>query len=98
MHKVACLDALPLALLDPKTSLRHRSFRCSTRSCERPTSRPLAMLSTSGCCSRRPNKLKPVLQDGGGASKHLVQLQALDFLVLDEADRMVQQGHYQVGF
>ena len=35
-------------------------------------------------------------QDGGGASKHLTQLQRLDFLVLDEADRMVQQGHYQV--
>ena len=37
-----------------------------------------------------------ILQDGGGASKHLTQLQRLDFLVLDEADRMVQQGHYQV--
>jgi hypothetical protein len=37
-----------------------------------------------------------LLQDGGGASKHLTQLERLDFLVLDEADRMVQQGHYQV--
>lgn len=44
-------------------------------------------------------KLLPSLstQDGGGgATNHLVHLQQLDFLVLDEADRMVQQGHYQV--
>jgi hypothetical protein len=37
-----------------------------------------------------------ISQDGGGESKHLTQLERLDFLVLDEADRMVQQGHYQV--
>lgn len=27
---------------------------------------------------------------------HLAELSELSFLVLDEADRMVQQGHYQV--
>ena len=33
---------------------------------------------------------------GGRAAPHLARLGALDFLVLDEADRMVQQGHFQV--
>lgn len=33
---------------------------------------------------------------GGRAAPHLARLAALDFLVLDEADRMVQQGHFQV--
>ena len=32
---------------------------------------------------------------GGKAAPHLTRLDALDFLVLDEADRMVQQGHFQ---
>ncbi len=28
---------------------------------------------------------------------HVADMSALSFLVIDEADRMVQQGHYQVG-
>lgn len=31
-----------------------------------------------------------------GGEPHLADLRQLSFLVLDEADRMVQQGHYQV--
>ena len=31
-----------------------------------------------------------------GGAEHLTDLQDLSFLVLDEADRMVQQGHYEV--
>ena len=32
-----------------------------------------------------------------GGHAHLTALQGLRFLVLDEADRMVQKGHFQVG-
>ncbi|KAK9811744.1 hypothetical protein WJX72_009411 [[Myrmecia] bisecta] len=39
-----------------------------------------------------PGRLWDLMRDG---HKHLTQLQALSFLVLDEADRMVQQGHFQ---
>lgn len=42
-----------------------------------------------------PGRLWDLMQDGTGAAAHFTQLASLDFLVLDEADRMVQQGHYQ---
>ena len=43
-----------------------------------------------------PGRLWDLMQEGSGPGAHLTQLAHLDFLVLDEADRMVQQGHFQV--
>ena len=40
-----------------------------------------------------PGRLWELMRD---AQPHLADLSRLAFLVLDEADRMVQQGHYQV--
>lgn len=40
-----------------------------------------------------PGRLWELMRDG---QRHLADLSRLAFLVLDEADRMVQQGHYQV--
>ena len=36
------------------------------------------------------------MQNGEGHNAHLAKLSGLSFLVIDEADRMVQQGHFQV--
>lgn len=33
---------------------------------------------------------------GGVASKHLTNVSSLDFLIIDEADRMVQDNHFEV--
>lgn len=38
-----------------------------------------------------PGRLWELMREG---SPHVTNLQGLQFLVLDEADRMVQQGHY----
>jgi len=40
-----------------------------------------------------PGRLWELMRDGAG---HLTDMSRLSFLVLDEADRMVQQGHYEV--
>ena len=40
-----------------------------------------------------PGRLWELMRDG---EPHLADLRSLAFLVLDEADRMVQQGHFQV--
>ena len=40
-----------------------------------------------------PGRLWELMHDG---AEHLTDTQDLSFLVLDEADRMVQQGHYEV--
>lgn len=48
-------------------------------------SRPPVVVAT-------PGRLWELMRDG---QLHVTQLQDLSFLVLDEADRMVQQGHYQ---
>lgn len=42
-----------------------------------------------------PGRLWELMRDG---ADHLTDMQDLSFLVLDEADRMVQQGHYEVDF
>lgn len=39
-----------------------------------------------------------VLQNGTGHASHLAALGELSFLVIDEADRMVERGHFQVPF
>lgn len=54
------------------------------------------------CCSAvaaLPPPCRPPSTDkhGPAAAAHLSDMSQLSFLVLDEADRMVQQGHYQVG-
>lgn len=35
-------------------------------------------------------------QNGTGHATHLAALEGLQFLVIDEADRMVEKGHFQV--
>jgi superfamily II DNA/RNA helicase len=40
-----------------------------------------------------PGRLWELMRDG---AEHLTDMRHLSFLVLDEADRMVQQGHYEV--
>ena len=40
-----------------------------------------------------PGRLWELMRDG---HQHLTQLDDLSFITLDEADRMVQQGHYEV--
>lgn len=40
-----------------------------------------------------PGRLWELMRDG---QEHLTDLAGLSFLVLDEADRMLQQGHFQV--
>ena len=40
-----------------------------------------------------PGRLWELMRDGAA---HLTDMSHLSFLVLDEADRMVQQGHYEV--
>ena len=42
-----------------------------------------------------PGRLWELMRDG---AEHLTDMSDLSFLVLDEADRMVQQGHYEVLF
>jgi len=69
-------------------SFRRKTFAmCSSQ--ERVLSRKPALVAAT------PGRLWDLMQDGTGAAAHLTQLASLDFLVLDEADRMVQQGHYQ---
>lgn len=41
-----------------------------------------------------PGRLWDLMREGNA---HLTDLSHLAFLVLDEADKMVQQGHFQVG-
>ena len=41
-----------------------------------------------------PGRLWELMQQGHA---HLTDMAELSFFVLDEADRMVQQGHFQVG-
>ena len=41
-----------------------------------------------------PGRLWELMQQGHA---HLTDMSELSFFVLDEADRMVQQGHFQVG-
>ena len=41
-----------------------------------------------------PGRLWDLMRDG--AQGHVTDLSHLSFLVLDEADKMVQQGHFQV--
>ena len=40
-----------------------------------------------------PGRLWELMQEGHA---HLTDMSSLTFFVLDEADRMVQQGHFQV--
>ncbi len=40
-----------------------------------------------------PGRLWELMRDG---QEHLTDMTGLSFLVLDEADRMLQQGHFQV--
>ena len=40
-----------------------------------------------------PGRLWELMQEGRA---HLTDMSCLGFFVLDEADRMVQQGHFQV--
>ena len=41
-----------------------------------------------------PGRLWELMRDG---HEHLTNMRHLSFLTLDEADRMVQQGHFEVG-
>jgi ATP-dependent RNA helicase DDX24/MAK5 len=50
------------------------------------TRRPAVVVAT-------PGRLWELMR---AAEPHVSDLRGLSFLVLDEADRMVQQGHYQV--